>query len=101
MRTADDLINRAETDGRGVALIPLSETGREIGFETPGAARVRLKQIKPKPYAVQRSDALPGLTRFYRRDCGRRDGLALRRRRFRRRLRIRRGARHAWSERAR
>ena len=65
MRTADDLINRAETDGRGVALIPLSETGREIGFETPGAARVRLKQIKPKPYAVQRSDALPGLTRFY------------------------------------
>ena len=65
MRTADDLITRAETDGRGVALIPLSETGREIGFETPGAARVRLKQIKPKPYAVQRSDALPGLTRFF------------------------------------
>ena len=26
MRTADDLISRAETDGRGVALIPLSET---------------------------------------------------------------------------
>jgi hypothetical protein len=65
MRTADDLINQAETDGRGVALIPLSETNREIGFETPGAARVRLKQIKPKPYAVQRSDALPTLTRFY------------------------------------
>jgi hypothetical protein len=65
VRTADDLINRAETDGRGVALIPMSETGREIGFETPGAARVRLKQIKPKPYAVQRSDALPGLTRFF------------------------------------
>ena len=65
VRTADDMINRAETDGRGVALIPLSETGREIGFETPGAARVRLKQMKPKPYAVQRSDALPGLTRFY------------------------------------
>jgi hypothetical protein len=65
MRTADDLINRAETDGRGVALIPLSETNREIGFETSGAARVRLKQIKPKPYAVQRSDALPTLTRFY------------------------------------
>jgi Domain of unknown function (DUF4159)/Aerotolerance regulator N-terminal len=65
MRTADDLINRAESDGRGIALIPLSETGREIGFETPGAARVRLKQIKPKPYAVQRSDALPGLTRFF------------------------------------
>ena len=26
MRTADDLIARAEADGRGVALIPLSET---------------------------------------------------------------------------
>ncbi len=65
MRTATDLINRAESDGRGVALIPLSETGREIGFETPGAARVRLKQLKPRPYAVQRSDALPGLTRFF------------------------------------
>src|SRR6185436_14345015 len=65
MRTADDLVNRAETDGRGVALIPLSETSREIGFETPGAARVRLKQLKPKPYALQRSDALPGLTRFF------------------------------------
>ncbi|MPZ38128.1 MAG: DUF4159 domain-containing protein [Rhizobiales bacterium] len=65
MRTAEDLINHAENDGRGVALIPLSETSREIGFETPGAARVRLKQIKPKPYAVRRSDALPALTRFY------------------------------------
>jgi hypothetical protein len=65
VRAADDLINRAESDGRGVALVPLSETSREIGFETPGAARVRLQQIKPKPYAVQRSDALPSLTRFY------------------------------------
>jgi hypothetical protein len=65
MRSATDLISRAESDGRGVAIIPLSETGREIGFETPGAARVRLKQLKPKPYAVQRSDALPGLTRFF------------------------------------
>ncbi len=65
VRTADDLINRAEADGRAVALIPLSDTSREIGFETPGAARVRLKQLKPKPYAVQRSDALPGLSRFF------------------------------------
>ena len=93
MRTADDIITRAETDGRGVALIPLSETGREIGFETPGAARVRLKQMKPKPYAVQRSDALPGLTRFYRRKRRRRDGMARRRRRHGRRLRLRRRAR--------
>jgi hypothetical protein len=65
MRTADDLISRAEADGRGVALIPLSETNRDISFETPGAARVRLKQINPKPYALKRSDALTSLSRFF------------------------------------
>jgi hypothetical protein len=64
MRTAEDLIARAEADGRGVALAPLSEPSRDISFETPAAARVRIKQLKPKPYAVQRSDALPALGRF-------------------------------------
>ena len=101
MRTAEDLIARAESDGRGVALIPLSETGREIGFETPGAARVRLQQIKPKPYAVQRSDALPALDPLLQRHRRCRGGLAVRRRRSRRRLRIRRGARPSWLARAR
>ncbi len=43
MRTADDLIARAEADNRGVAIIPLSEVGRDISLETPGAARVRLR----------------------------------------------------------
>jgi hypothetical protein len=64
MRTAEDLIARAEADQRGVALIPLSEQARDISFETPAAARVRLKQIKPKPHAVERADALPALGRF-------------------------------------
>jgi len=64
MRTAEDLIARAEADQRGVALIPLSEPARDISFETPAAARVRIKQIKPKPYAVERADALPALGRF-------------------------------------
>jgi hypothetical protein len=64
MRMAEDLIARAETDSRGVTLITLSEPSRDISFETPAAARIRLKQIKPKPYAVQRSDALPALGRF-------------------------------------
>jgi hypothetical protein len=64
MRTAEDLIARADADHRGVALIPLSEPSRDISFETPAAARVRLKQIKPKPYAVERADALPPLGRF-------------------------------------
>jgi hypothetical protein len=64
MRSAEDLIARAETDHRGVALIPLSEGARDVSFEPPAAARVRLKQIKPKPYAVERADALPALGRF-------------------------------------
>ena len=39
-------------------MIPLSEPARDISFETPAAARVRIKQIKPKPHAVERADAL-------------------------------------------
>src|SRR5204862_2416549 len=42
LRTAEDLIARAEADNRGVALIPLSEPTRDVSFETPAAARVRL-----------------------------------------------------------
>src|SRR5437773_8810698 len=41
MRTVEDLIAGAETDNRGVALIPLSEPARDISFESPAAARVR------------------------------------------------------------
>jgi hypothetical protein len=64
MRTAEDLISRAEADNRGVAVVPLSEPGRDISLETPGAARVRLRQIKPKPHGIERADALPQITRF-------------------------------------
>src|SRR5262245_64805876 len=64
MRTAEDLVARAEADNRGVALVPLSEPTRDISFETPAAARVRIKQLKPKPHAVGRADTLPTLGRF-------------------------------------
>jgi hypothetical protein len=64
MRTAEDLIARAEADNRGVALIPLSEPTRDISLETPAAARVRIKQMKPRPHAVERADALPAIGRF-------------------------------------
>src|SRR4029077_399193 len=64
VRTAEDLIARAETDGRGVAIIPMSDVGRDISLETPGAARVRLRQIKPKPHTVERNEILPAITRF-------------------------------------
>jgi hypothetical protein len=64
MRTAEDLVARAEADNRAVALIPLSEPSRDISFETPAATRVRIKQLKPKPYAVERADILVPLGRF-------------------------------------
>jgi len=64
VRTGEDLISRAETDGRGVAIIPLSDVGRDISLETPGAARVRLRQIKPKPHTVERTEILPAIGRF-------------------------------------
>src|SRR5947207_14011536 len=57
MRTAEDLIARAEADQRGVALIPLSEPARDISFETPAAAPVPIKQIKTHSHAVRRRDA--------------------------------------------
>ena len=64
MRTAEDLIARAEADNRGVALIAMSEPSRDISLEAPAAARVRLKQIRPKPHAVERSDTLATIARF-------------------------------------
>src|SRR6185312_17313100 len=51
LRTADELIARAEADNRGVAVLPLSETARDISLQVAGAARVGHKQIKPKPHA--------------------------------------------------
>jgi hypothetical protein len=64
LRTADELIARADADNRGVAVLPLSETDRDISLQLAGAARVQLKQLKPKPYAVDRSEALPLIGRF-------------------------------------
>jgi hypothetical protein len=64
LRTAEDLIARAEADSRGVAVVPLSEPARDISLQTPGAARVRLKQLRPKPHSVDRMEMLPALERF-------------------------------------
>ncbi|HET7850591.1 MAG TPA: DUF4159 domain-containing protein [Pseudolabrys sp.] len=64
LRAADDLMARADADNRGVALMPLSDTGREISLQTAAAARVQAKQLKPKPYTLDRTEALPALSRF-------------------------------------
>ena len=64
LRTADEMIARAEADNRGIAVLPLSETDRDVSLQIAGAARVQIKQIKPKPYGVDRTDALPAIERF-------------------------------------
>ena len=64
LRAADEIIARAEADNRGVAVVPISETERDVSLQVAGAARVQIKQIKPKPYGVDRNDALPMIERF-------------------------------------
>ncbi|MGA2566160.1 MAG: DUF4159 domain-containing protein [Pseudolabrys sp.] len=64
LRTADELLARADADNRGVAVLPLSETTRDLSLQTAGAARVQIKQLKPKPYTIDRTEALPLVERF-------------------------------------
>jgi hypothetical protein len=64
MRAADELIAKADSDRRGVALVPLSEPNRDIAMMTAGAARVALRQFAPKPYSVDRVDTLATIERF-------------------------------------
>src|SRR6266550_3763459 len=46
------------------ALVPFSEPARDITIMPAGAARVALRQLAPKPYAVDRVDVLPAVERF-------------------------------------
>ena len=64
MRTADDIVVRAEDDRRPVALIPLSQGPRDISLATADSARVRLHQLRPVPYTIERADTLPALSQF-------------------------------------
>lgn len=64
IKAADELIANADGDRRAVALVPLSEPARDITLMTAGTARVALRQISPKPYAVERVDTLPAIQRF-------------------------------------
>jgi uncharacterized protein DUF4159/aerotolerance regulator-like protein len=70
LRTADELIARAEADNRGVAVLPLSETARDISLQVAGAARVQAKQLLPLPHTINRSEALPLLERFLKQSPG-------------------------------
>ncbi len=67
LRSADELITRASADNRGVALLPLSRTARDVSLQVADAARVEARELKPKPYTIDRSEALPTLKRFLER----------------------------------
>jgi hypothetical protein len=64
LRTADDIIMRAADNRRPVALVPLSQGSRDISLETAESARVRLHQIQPVPYRIERTETLPSLSRL-------------------------------------
>jgi len=64
IKAADELIANADADRRGIALVPFSEPTRDITMMPAGAARVALRQLVPKPYAVDRVDVLPAVERF-------------------------------------
>ena len=64
IKAADELIANADSDRRGVALVPLSEPARDITMMPGGTARVALRQLSPKPYSIERVETLPALERF-------------------------------------
>ncbi|MBV9556602.1 MAG: DUF4159 domain-containing protein, partial [Pseudolabrys sp.] len=64
IKAADELIANADSNRRGVALVPLSEPSRDITIMPAGAARVALRQLAPKPNAVERVETLATLDRF-------------------------------------
>ena len=67
MRTADDIIARAERRSpRRCAHAAVRRT-RDISLEPADSARVRLHQIQPVPYTVDRAEALPSLVALSRR----------------------------------
>ena len=64
VKAADELITNADSDRRGVALVPLSEPTRDITIMPAGTARVALRQLAPKPYSIERVETLPAIGRF-------------------------------------
>jgi hypothetical protein len=64
VKAADELIANADSDRRGIALVPLSEPARDISIIPAGAARVALRQLAPKPYAIERVETVATIERF-------------------------------------
>src|SRR5258707_8578658 len=71
IKAADELIANANSDRRGVALVPLSEPARDITLMPAGTPPVPPRQLAPKPYSIERVATLPSIQRFFQatRDC--------------------------------
>ncbi len=57
MAAASALIDEAEANGRGVALIPTGDVPREASLSAPGAAKDKLRSVAPVAYAPARGPA--------------------------------------------
>ena len=55
--TASGLIDQAEAEGRGIALIPTAEVPKEVSLLLPVQAREKLRSLAPVPYLADRKDA--------------------------------------------
>jgi Domain of unknown function (DUF4159)/Aerotolerance regulator N-terminal len=64
IKAADELIANADADRRAIALVPLSEPARDITLMPASAARVALRQLTPKPYAIERVETVAAIERF-------------------------------------
>jgi hypothetical protein len=64
IKAADELIANADSNRRGVALVPLSEPARDITLMPSGTARVALRQLAPKPHSIERVETLAAIERF-------------------------------------
>ena len=94
LRTADDILARAEADNRGVALVAArrsrAATSRCSRRPRPACGS---SSSSRKPHAVERTDALPAISAAAGRHARHGGDLAVRRRRSRPRLGVRRGPR--------
>ncbi|WP_127092141.1 DUF4159 domain-containing protein [Aquabacter cavernae] len=58
IETATGLVMEAETEGRGVALIPTGDVPKDVSLLLPAQARDRLRSLKPVAYLPDRREAL-------------------------------------------
>jgi hypothetical protein len=64
LRVANQIVASAESTGRPVAFATTAKPVIDIGLETPGSVRERLRSLEPSPHTPDRSGIIPALTRF-------------------------------------